>query len=369
MLSCLISCWFGGCSLVHGRAEGDTLDDWVRAIYDIYREVDDSRDSFELWLEVLDESSKMTEDIRKHDLEKAMRHCIKTFGWVSSFVGRCLYPSEGTEIDSTSEYLRRRWDEGDFIGGQESYQKWVLLKYPEICHKCHENPCHCSPYRVIMENREKFRTELEEIQQEREGKVEKIKERIRENPQGFVQRPIDELFEMFYAIYGGSHYESELWKLAAHLMEEIGEVSKKLVDLNQVSRMLESGTPVRSVKKDALERIVIEEDLTKKFVEMADDELSDYLRSRLGEGLKSELADVFSWITAVWNKIGLLQHPPEEAGRQPASFAAGLASHYQTPSKEMGCPVCGRARCKERCLSTNMIFRVLKEQEKESVIS
>lgn len=340
--------------------ESYSLDEWVQTIRGIYREVDGTRDPFELWLEVLDESAKMTEDIRKDDSDTAADHCISTFGWISSFVGKCLDTTAESGADVISKYMTQPWGSRDFIRGKETYQKWVLLRYPTVCHKCWESPCHCSAYRPIFENRRKrqYKAKYREIRDERKIKLKEAKIYLRANRKEWLGKPVTGLFEMFDTIYSGSNYEQDLWKLGAHLMEEIGEVSKKLVDLQHTIRMESlSDAKVERLLRKALGKVELSPKRRRQLETFDSDGILHYFRSGLSKGLRGELADVFSWLTAVWEKLNKRQQEPKK------SFAKALISHYHTePQKITGCRVCDMGECSDDCLTVNMFTRELKEE-------
>src|SRR5712691_11843924 len=68
--------------------ESYSMDDWVVALFSVYQDVDVERSGAELWLQVLDEASKLMEAIRKEELMGVTKQCVKVFGWTASFVGK-----------------------------------------------------------------------------------------------------------------------------------------------------------------------------------------------------------------------------------------------------------------------------------------
>jgi len=151
------------------------IDDWVLGIHSIYGDRNTPKSPMEMWLHVANDTSQLSEEVRKGNLEVVVQDAAKIFGRVCVLVGKYLYQKEFPENDPIKTLLRNRDAGDDFIGGRESYGKWILEKYPMRCGTCWETVCVCSAYRPIMENRDEYIELYDEVTKGREQKIMEIK--------------------------------------------------------------------------------------------------------------------------------------------------------------------------------------------------
>lgn len=128
-----------------------SLDRWVKEVYDIYGVRNEDIDPQVLWLEVVDATSKLYEEIRKGNVsDKVMESVTELFLWLCAFVGKYtltpqIDPEDPLWILSQDTY--------------RSYTRWILWKYPGVCHFCGQDRCLC----VLHEEAIETRHEKEEI--------------------------------------------------------------------------------------------------------------------------------------------------------------------------------------------------------------
>lgn len=91
----------------------------------------------------------------------------------------------------------------------------------------------------------------------------------------YSSKPIDDLIRMFNKIYDPKITLLELWKITAHLLEEVGEVAHEICRLTTIN--------------DSLQKLQGESNEARRLT------LKDAQR-KVAEELKRELADVFSWL-------------------------------------------------------------------------
>ncbi len=62
------------------RREDWTLDDWVVGLHSIYGERNSSKSRNEHWLQVSNDASQLSEEVRKGNLEIVVQEAVKIFG-------------------------------------------------------------------------------------------------------------------------------------------------------------------------------------------------------------------------------------------------------------------------------------------------
>src|SRR5207253_1246576 len=113
-------------------------------------------------------------------------------------------------------------------------------------------------------------------------------------------------------IYGGSQFDVELWKIAAHLMEEIGEVSNEILYLSDLQQAASDQVDFTSALQDAYDRAVsseggLDEAIQSKLsatVRGNSEEALLYFKRFIVQTMRGELGDVMSWLSALLWKIG-----------------------------------------------------------------
>ena len=93
----------------------------------------------------------------------------------------------------------------------------------------------------------------------------------------------------------------------------------------------------------------------------------EYFQFRAARSLKRELADVFTWLSAVLHKVGMCwRFSCAERGKQWFQFYDFLIDHHRkNDQKQLVCAFCGKTRCKKSCLWLHACDTVLEEIAKE----
>ncbi|OLE60960.1 MAG: hypothetical protein AUI36_11950 [Cyanobacteria bacterium 13_1_40CM_2_61_4] len=219
-------------------------------------------------------------------------------------------------------------------------------------------------YRKVVEQRKEKPTEYDALAATFHANREKARRpftKVENKPTKaateFLKKPIDELIDTFIKIYGSGHYDTEMWKLAAHLHEEIGEAAVQIMNIAELTWHRTHGLGFSNVLSKAVarkrrERVDLNPKLLKKLeMQKTDDALFDFLRDGAVSKLKEELADVFTWLTAMLHKI-------REDRRSEAEphFWKLLNENFATRGKTPGpwCRACGAFECEHDCLVTTV---------------
>lgn len=359
------------------RAETASLDEWVRFIAAVYFHVNEDMEPLDLWMQVVNDSCILAEDIRKGELDAAGSRIVKMFGWMAAFVGKYLYAPEPIKPNTDPIGLRLRRKVDTYTGLDESYGKWILEKYPNACAKCGDKRCRCAVYRKEMEERKEKDPEKKaafaeierEFREERQNARDVFSKQSDGRPNDkavqAIDQPLDSLVRQFIRIYGSGHYDTEIWRIAAHLQEEVGEVALELVKMTEIAWYHSRSFSMSKVVKGAIKQKEEEgTEVDKSIVEevgqlRGEEELFEYLMSSVVEKLKEELADVFTWLTAMLHKINQIK-----GDRGAVLFAGRLKKHCAPdPKREKArCGACLKETCEYDCLARTLIGSVLLEK-------
>jgi NTP pyrophosphatase (non-canonical NTP hydrolase) len=277
-----------------------SLEFWVKSFAEIYGHQHSKREVIEIWLAVVQYGSKIAEDIRKAEYGAVHQHLAHAFAWFCSVVGRCKYCKEVTH-----PYYRIEENMSDIIG----------FKYPNKCGHCASNPCDCSRQRMALE-----KIQDKQVQEDKLNRARALFKRA--YPYWTLQNWVD----MFAEIYSNSIYSTPIDAIAFHLMEEIGEVARALRGITEYEGALDIRLDLQQIN-----------DLESK-----------------KNSFKFELADVFSWLVAVYLKLRLIEMgigiKPEQEFR---GFSEDIWSQYGLPEEnKVFC-----ARCKKNPCECVYLFR------------
>lgn len=280
------------------------IDEWDKEFAEIYGNVDIERKPAEMWLLLVEDSSKFAEFIRRGKYAKALTALAHIFCWTCSFVWRC----------------RRENNLGIRIHNPLSRIIWN--KYPARCCLCGQERCICSVRRVELEelSEEKKKKKLEEI----EGVLQIARDRTENIPS-----TLNDFTAMFNNVYAGAHYVLPIEAIAFHFMEEVGEVSTCIRDLREKG------------KGQSLSKVEV---------------------NRLKNNLENEIADVLSWTTSLLSKLDYMLgagvtyfrrfKASEDAEKKELLQTADIQLSnivwecYQTPDgNTLYCPVCKNRPC------------------------
>ena len=286
------------------------IDEWEEEFAEIYGNVDIKRTPTEMWLLLVEDSSKFAEFIRRGKYAKALTALAHVFCWTCSFVWRC----------------RRENNLG--IRVHKPLSRIIWDKYPARCCLCGQDHCICSVRRSELEelSEEKKKKKLEEI----EGVLKIARDRTENIPS-----TLDDFTTMFNNIYRGAHYALPIEAIAFHFMEEVGEVS----------------TCIRRLREKGKEQSLSEAEV-----------------HRLINDLENEIADVISWTTSLLSKLDYMLgagitylrklKTSEDAEKKELLQTADLRlssivwESYQTADgNTLYCPVCKKRPCDWKAIS------------------
>lgn len=186
-------------------------------------------------------------------------------------------------------------DKDDSFYTKKTISDMVWLKYPGICPYCGTNNCSCAyPGRV----------------EKKDGSLKKSVKRINR------PRTLDEWGVMFEEIYGGMHAIAPIEELAFHMFEETGEVANQIVRITEI--------------------------------------INGKTKAEKRQDLYYELADVFSWVCSVVNKLNktyfipMVSHLEQRSGFPrglgPETLSQIIWSEYGS-SDGIHCPHCKSRPC------------------------
>jgi NTP pyrophosphatase (non-canonical NTP hydrolase) len=367
--------------LLHAESKGRknwTLDEWVAKIYSIYKENNSYRSSLYLWLQVSNEAGQLAENIRRGQITTAVKeNLVNLFGWVCSFVGKYLYEDAAKNLspDPISSLLKSGCQIGpNYVPPR--YSSWILHKYPRACCACGEPFCICSAYRDTFERRKEGDGDQKHksVILFAHDKIQAARNRCFQSDalESFSQIRLDDLIEEFISIYGGGHQDVDLWKIAAHFQEEVGEAAHEIVFLSELQAFDEQMKALGRQKEIDYVRILeeafareSEPTLFRKQFEQLKEKGSDgvllYLRTRSAETLKEELADVFSWISAMLGKVGTTFREIKREGFRRYEFWEDLSEKYY-PERSLICPACMQSPCRIGCREVFFVRKTIREE-------
>lgn len=230
------------------------MDEWAKLFRDTFPTVPGPGRAGENWLWFVGYiASPIAESVRREDFANAVEQIGEALKWLCCFVQKYSIVVPGEKVHIRKPLSDLVWD-----------------KYTGICYACsflyteeqvkseRYLPCICSTRRAQIERREEFLSEEEKELNRLRGQMAK---------QGRKPKPstLDQWAQMIKTVYGPAHFDMPLTAICLHFIEEVGEVS-------------------RAIRK------VEEADVQTEW-EIGMSELED------------ELADVFSWIFGLLNKV------------------------------------------------------------------
>lgn len=351
-----------------------TIEDWVIILYSIYRRHNRTCGPYDLWLQVVNDASQLAETIRREIIRTRFpsegsiyTQLARLFCRISAFVGRYTYDFQSVgQDDSIGTNLLER-SLGDYIGGRESYEKWILLKYPYSCPTCGSCPCICASYRNIMEDRDNDMYDEFWTQNREEFMKQKHEYRLRGNELSprvtkMYDSSIDDWVNMFHVIYSSSHIEVSLESIGFHFLEEIGEVSDGILCLDELLKYKKGRGVYENKTTDLNQKVLDKAAQDPKYIKFLDEyrtimrkkqkssEITrEYLLQINMTLIKEELADVFSWMCAILNKVRAASKHWNPRGKSD-SLSDALHERYRLKDGSVGCSYCAEAICASDCL-------------------
>jgi len=324
------------------------LERWVDGFYDIYANHDDKRPYSELWLPATSHASKLAEAVRLNDYEGTLVSLSNVFAWLLSFAGRFIQDLEQSRAGREVMKMHGK-----------TWTEWILHKYPGVCHFCGGSRCTCASIRDVVELRARQkRAEYESFAKKRDESMgHAYRKAVWRMKSPRISMP--KLFDMFYDIYRGTLWGTSLSDIAYHFVEEIGEVSKEIHylegivgghnqnDWNQYVKQHEERQPRK----------------WKQYYEVCTD-------------VTRELADIFSWGTALCYKVHQLSKPDWQprvvlvliyTGKVELGGEKRVSVVVTQDKANFICRYCGKTPCEQDCPQKQITKRVhegRKETEK-----
>lgn len=353
-----------------------SLEKWCSGFYGIYHSNDNKRTLSNFWLQVSNDASKVAEAVRRQKHELSMYNLGNAFCWMCCFVERLK--EDINKFPNGKIILQTRG---------KSFQNWILFRYPLCCHHCGFNLCHCSLYSEMMEHRKD--DQAKEFKKFKDGIEKRVKKERKKlfNPYPKKKYPLNKLFEEFNNIYGNKVFSANLEDLTFHYLEEVGEVGHAITLLETLIGHNTADELEKKIKDDPnidLNKIYSGEDWREGFKQAKkskEKKICNALKTLEKEqklkqnAVKSicymimdEIADVFSWTTAIVNKIAT----PEKKYSIIEVFSGadwipkekrGKAYLFGTGSvKEFRCPYCISPECQTWCPLSNLLTSVSKSR-------
>lgn len=186
-----------------------------------------------------------------------------------------------------------------------------------------------------------------------------------------------------HGIYAFAHYDIDLWKILAHLLEEIGEVTDEILrfsELNSYEEKRIKGAygdeqgksrppfpPYTQILEEAAARLVIKQGSpTRQDLEKlkTDEECYEYAIKVTVNNLRGELTDVFSWLAALLRKVGDIWRALE--GEEQEYRMADFIVKHLTQNGDIICPACRCIECEgPQCYVRHITKKILVEQQKK----
>ena len=228
-------------------AEPLTLDEWADRFATLNPGSWEGLGSARAWLRFVEQAAAIAEDVRLDSYSDLIRRLGEGFGWLCCFAR--FYSQQQPQ---------------EAFQFQSSLSDMVWRKYPGVCYRCTHDftteqvesegylACRCLSIPNVSEGEKAVRAARLEVARTR---------KLRPNSP-------DNWAKMIGAVYGPNHRQLSLSALCLHFFEEVGEVAEGLRDLEAIGPMADSAE--RRGKIHALE---------------------------------DEIADVFSWIFGMLNKV------------------------------------------------------------------
>jgi len=357
-----------------------TLEQISKGIAGVYKSTDLAKYPMFRWVQILHDATILGEDIRRNRNDKAIKRAGRVLIRLLDFIGHYLYIHDLRRghydlPDIVCAALRRKSYKNLFAnpGPDEGPTRWILAKYPRACAKCGCKPCECILRPWIFEER-----------REKPGpysQYHKQTEKIRRNLKKQTIEPftLPGMIDFFQAIYRNSYYNQDPWKLAMHLAEELGEATYELsrLELAWLGRdRIDPGNYIADIREESenwideeIERIEHTAD-RKAFRKRAMRDLRKLIKQlRVGkswnvftdivsERFKEEIADVFSWLTAVLSRLS----DDDEQLRHNLDVITKRYVKKKGHRKIFRCPVCDDVGCTNACLITHGVSEELVEK-------
>jgi hypothetical protein len=223
---------------------GMQLDEYVAEIAGVYKWQDNNRSIWDVWCHALHHGAAIVERIRRKAPAADLTREIADFAlWLFTVVHKLrgqVGESRGGPSETNVE---------PFIRIANSCSNLLWHKYPRICPSCYARR---SADKRAPEKSAEFRKPCDCVahpdhSQDKESRMRTIiaLRGLSEAAAGEKPMSIDEWQEMFGVIFSASLKHFSLEEVAAHLMEELGEVSDAMVRMYSYKAEIRHGEPSR----------------------------------------------------------------------------------------------------------------------------
>lgn len=226
-----------------------TLQEWSNEFFGANPGSWDDLDSAQAWLRFVEIAGFIAERVRTEEYAEMVAGLGKALGWLCSFVK--VY---------TAKHLKER-----FPLFSESLAEMIWRKYPGTCYRCtheldHDDVLDTTRYLACI------CLAVPEVPEHKKA----LRQHYLETARANKPRPsgLDEWANMIKDVYGPNHRQLSLSAIALHFLEEVGEVAENLRKLRQLGPK-----PDEERKREGIMK------------------------------LQEEIADVFSWILGLLNKL------------------------------------------------------------------
>jgi len=327
-----------------------TLEDWIKAFANLYEAPDSMKSGLHIWMNVVDDSSALAEQVRRGLFKRASEIIPHIFCWYCCFIAKYTF---ATRANKQNEAIDSLLDDNTSV--DNNITSWVLNKYPHSCPACGEDVCACPSFRDEVETRSEKNSGDNILHIPRwyvRGKA--LKKFKRENLRKKKLSPtLSELESMFRTLYAGSHHDLSLAAVCFHLLEEVGEVGEKILDIENLNKL--NTNDIKNREKEAILKFLHEE-------------------------LKAELADVFSWICAAVDKLNVIfrsSFPHHQCTNNHGTIKADefkyvglhdlIAAEYVKGGK-LVCTSCNSDKCSEKCIVNNIVKNFREKHAKDVAV-
>jgi len=289
-----------------------TLDQYIEDTGIVFGTWDTQRSTIDVWMRLVRHASKLAEVVRRKQSDLIVEELGGVFIWMLSFIRKLRDPANTEDRVFYLPEGRRMTDilwEKYPATCPACFDRMVKSKFPElidttsdeltienIWHRVEEwpededfmkdwmfkMPCNCVSDPIVEERNENADPAIRLRKDQTRMRYARALRSNLERKNALIET-MDDLEDMFRAIYGPKLRNAEtVESIAFHLLEEIGEISKALMELRTFNYQADQ------ISRDApLQR----------------DRRIKELRSLRAENLEEEIADVFSWMFSLTLKM------------------------------------------------------------------
>lgn len=365
------------------KLEATTIEMISKQIAKVYKNVHFATFPMLRWVQIINDTTILGEEVRRNRYSKAVERAGRILMRLLDFIGHYLY-IHTPDINNPKfpDLVAHAFRESSYsnyfgyAGPEEGPTRWILAKYPFVCAKCGDKPCMCSVEPWVFEDRRE-----EPGPFKRYGdKTEKRRKNLKKNKH-IKPFTLPSLFTFFDALYRNSYYNQDPWKLSMHLAEELGEATIELSRLELGWLGQKASFNLKDVLQEVQEQAGIKLEEETNRIKSNDHrsriktEAQNKLRTMVGklngqspqdtflwlasERLKEEIADVFSWLSAVIHRLTILSESQvlDELKKMTDRYIKSKGHR-----KVLKCPWCGEEACTNNCLISHGITEELIER-------